>query len=124
LGTSDFAVTGKLGAYCWVTRCVDTAGFYKATTPPITVDEGDSLIFSMDDWEFANWSASYGVDGSSPTTIARGGEPVDPDSSLPPPDRLRFVEFEAPPAGDWIVEVFVRFADNSDAAYGWHVTVE
>jgi hypothetical protein len=124
LGTSDFAVTGKLGTYCWSTGCVDTAGFYKATTPSLTVDEGDPLIFSLDDGEFASWSASYGVDESAPMTLGRGGDAVDPDSTLAPPERLTFVEFDAPPPGDWIVEVFVRFEDSSDAAYGWHVTVE
>lgn len=124
LGTSDFAVTGRLGTYCWSTGCVDTAGFAKATTPPLTVDEGDLLIFSMDDGEFANWSASYGVEGSALTTLGRGGEPVDPDSSGPPSDLFTFAEFDAPPQGDWVVQVVVHFADNWDAFYGWHVTVE
>jgi len=124
LGTSDFAVTGKLGTYCWSTGCVDTAGFYKATTPHLTVAEGDLLIFSMEDGEFANWSASYGVNGSAPTNLGGGGEPVDPDSSEPPSQLLSFVEFESPPAGDWVVEVSVHFEDNWDAFYGWHVTVE
>jgi len=129
LGTSDFAVTGKLGSYCWIgsgrAECVDTAGAYKQTSPELSVLNDDGLIFSMEDGQFASWTAYYGDDGMmSPTTLESGGEPVDPDASQPPSEPLTFAEFDAPPVGDWVVEVAVRFADGGDAAYAWHIIVE
>jgi hypothetical protein len=124
LGTGDFAVTGQLGSYCWGASCVDTAGFYKSRLPAITVAESDELVFSMEDGEFAGWTASYGPDVEAPTVLGQGGQEVDPDVSKPSFEPLTFAEFDAPPLGDWIVAVFVRFGDGGDAAYGWHVTVE
>jgi hypothetical protein len=128
LGTSDFAVTGALGTYCWLGEgrgeCVDTAGFYKERTPLLEVEAGDELVFSLEEGEFAKWNASYGTDVQAATSLGSGGQDVDPDASAAPPELLTYVEFEAPPPGDWIVEVFVRFPNGGDAFYGWHVVVE
>lgn len=128
LGTSDFAVTGELGSYCWHVNgqgsCVDTAGFYKSRVPAITVEEGDRMVFSIEDGEFAGWTASYGPDVEAPTVLGEGGQDVDPDVNQPSFEPLTFAEFDGPPTGDWIVAVFVDFADNGSASYGWHVTVE
>ena len=128
LGTSDFAVTGDLGSYCWHVNgqgsCVDTAGFYKSRVPAITVAEGDQMVFSMEDGEFAGWTAAYGSDVEAPIVLGEGGQDMDPDVNQPSFEPLTYAEFDAPPTGGWIVAVFARFADGGDAAYGWHVTVE
>jgi hypothetical protein len=124
LGTGDYAVTGQLGSYCWVSHCVDTAGFFKPRLPELTVQEGNLLVFSMEDGEFASWTAAYSADQEPPINLAQGGQPVDPDVSQPTAPPLTYAEFPSPPVGDWIVQVAVRFADGGDAAFGWHVIVE
>ncbi len=123
LGYSDLADVGWLGSYCWHGTCADVVAIPpKAQLPEILV-QGDTLIFSLVDGEFTRWIAQYGSDDSSLMTFAEGGESFDPDAATPGPDTLlEWVEFDAPPPGDWVVRVQTFFVDG-DASYYWHVIV-
>ena len=125
LGYSDFADVGWLGSYCWHGLCADVAEIPpKPELPEIRVPTRESVIFSLEDGEFVRWIAQYGAASASLVTFADGGQPFDPDkASNGPVPVMEGVEFEAPPAGDWIVRVQVFFEDG-DASYYWHAIVE
>jgi hypothetical protein len=98
--------------------------FAAKTALPLLDAPGDELRFSVAGGTFIAWTATYGADGSSLQELATGGSVDDPDANpAASPEALTAAEFATPPAGDWIVQVFVRFADG-DATYWWHVTVE
>jgi hypothetical protein len=124
LGYSDSADVGWLGSYCWHGTCADAPQIPdRESLPKITVPVG-TLIFSLDGAEFANWIASFGPGGNSLSLLAEGGIPFDPDASPPSSGQLQsFVEFDSPPAGDWVVTVQV-FLPGGDVSYAWHVVVE
>lgn len=123
LGSSDAADVGWLGSYCWHGTCGDVPSVLPKAQLPEVVAEGDSLTFSLVDGEFGRWIAQYGADESALTTFADGGETFDPDAATLDPDTLlEWAEFDAPPAGDWVVRVQTFFVDG-DASYYWHVIV-
>ena len=123
LGYSDVADVGWLGSFCWQGTCGDVPSIPPKAQLPEIVIEGDSLTFSLVDGEFGRWIAQYGAEESALTTLADGGETFDPDVATIDPDALlSWVEFDAPPAGDWVVRVQAFFVDG-DASYYWHVIV-
>ena len=121
-------VVGRTGGYCYDNGCVDYAGFYKSRVPKIAVSNGATLSFSLDgEAPFVYASAGYIIDGNDyeSTHLGTGGQDVDPDmTGASHPPLIWTFDFPAPPTGDWVVQVFIRFADRGDASYGWHATVE
>ncbi|HUR17022.1 MAG TPA: hypothetical protein VMZ33_07030 [Candidatus Limnocylindrales bacterium] len=124
VAVADMRVEGWAGSYCWQGTCADSPGI-----PPIDdlpeIESGDyPLTFTLSDGAtFTSWSASYGLDGRSLQPLDEGGLQVDPDANpgaeVP---QLTRAEIANPPAGDWVVSVFVR-VDNGDLSYAWHVSV-
>jgi len=107
-GTGPFA--GTLGSNCVSTSttfsCSDSPWLTPKSGP--TADVGANLRFTLNDpVPITSWEATYG-DASDPEPDASqlGGE----DGA-----NVDAVDFDAPPAGDWVVSVFVRF-DGSDTS--------
>ncbi|MEO6351333.1 MAG: hypothetical protein ABIP53_11845 [Candidatus Limnocylindrales bacterium] len=119
-GTS---VEGFAGSFCWDGTCGDVLSVPPKDGLPFVEAPGDTLEFSVADGAFIGWSASYGPDASNFQQLATGGSLDDPDANpSSDPSPLSFARFTAPPVGDWIIHVSVRFADG-DAIYWWHVSV-
>jgi hypothetical protein len=113
-------VEGKLGSWCLFDRCVDYAEPYFQTLPDLEAP-GDTLEFELRGRvQFVGYSAYYWVDGE-PEVIKHvpGPDPDAGDHGTP----ITSAEFSTPPAGEWIVTVFVQFGPG-DASYSWRVTVE
>jgi hypothetical protein len=118
-GAGPFA--GTLGSNCVSTPttvgCSDSPWLTPKSGP--TADVGAHLRFTLDDpIPITAWGASYGdASDSDPDANALGGEDdVNVDA----------VDFDAPPAGDWVVSVFVNFegGDTSgDATYYFRLRV-
>jgi len=126
LGYSDFAQKGRLGSYCYDGGCADVAVWPPTGDGLPTVEtQGEPLVFSVDKNEFDQWSVTYGTDSGAPMPLAEGGEPTDPDMGAQSPGpATSFVEFNSPPAGDWVVTMRVYFAGGGSASYAWRVIVE
>jgi hypothetical protein len=122
LAFDDSSVAGIPGSFCWEGTCADLAQMPAKEALPLVDGPGDTLRFSVASGSFVGWTASYGANPSSVQKLGSGGA-VDPDATSPTqPSPLTSAEFTTAPAGDWIVQVFVRFADG-DATYWWHVKV-
>jgi hypothetical protein len=118
-GAGPFA--GTLGSNCVSTSstsgCSDSPWLTPKSGP--TADIGANLRFAFDNpVPITEWSASYG-DASDPDP-----DPIDlGDESDVNTDAANF---PAPPAGDWVVSVFVSFGNNSisgDATYYFRLHV-
>jgi hypothetical protein len=123
LAFGDSSVAGIPGSFCWQGTCADVANMPAKTSLPLVDAPGATLHFSVASGTFTGWTASYGADGSSIQKLDSGGSVEDPDANPSAnPSPLTSAQFATPPAGDWIVQIFVRFADG-DATYLWHVRV-
>jgi hypothetical protein len=123
------AVAGYLGTWCYDGACADIIPPDKADLPLIDVPGGADLTFTLADTHpFVYWTVDYAAeqDDGTATMLAEGGSYVDPDmaSATSPPELTTF-NFEAPPAGDWVLGVNLQFAAGlGDAVYFWHVVVD
>lgn len=124
LASGDVAVAGHPGSYCYGNRCVDSVWPFKSDLPLITI-EADSAIFALEGaTPFVEWAALYSARSNSGThELGRGGSDFDPDAVGSPPPLLLEAQVAAPPSGEWVVNVFVRFEGGGDASYAWHVIV-
>jgi hypothetical protein len=85
----------------------------------------DGLDFSIaHDLPFVRWSAAYSEksndDRSKP--LGDGGTQYDPDAIGSPPPQFVTASIPRPPAGDWVVWVWVDL-EFGDLSYAWHVIV-
>ena len=105
-------VSGQLGTYVWLDAGSDSPWLPGA---PLTVGAGEPLTISLDpDGEIEAWTARFvpaGAPGpAGARTLGEGaGSPA----------------FQAPEAGTWTVEVFLRFGPAAgEASYFWQLEVE
>ncbi len=125
-------VEGLLGTYCWSfgaqTLCADSPAFSERgpDLPDLAPGaSGGQLGFELaGSYPFAGWGASYVSDNGDIVPLAEGNPSFDPDAAGPSVAPITEAHFPAPPGGEqWIVQVFIRFIDGGDAAYGWNVRV-
>ena len=125
LGSGSESVAGKLGSYCYGNTCLDIAKWPPKFVLPHLVAGRRLLEFQLRNGEkFVGWRASYSAnpnEGRS-DTLGQGGESFDPDANQPAADRFASAQFDAPPAGDWVVWLKIDLA-GGDLSYAWRVTV-
>ena len=123
LGYGDRAVTGVVGSYCWSSgssaSCVD-GGYSPAfgKGKHLAVPVGSEMVFD------------YGGEGP-PGAVRAGAEPLGPGGEPAGPSRRlniggsggRVPILAELPAGDYVVDVFVRVPEG-DASYYFRVIVE
>ena len=114
LAADSDPVAGWLGTFCWYGTCLDAPQLpAKSDLPLLDASAGAELTLMLaDGTEFSDWSANY-----APDSDASGTELASDDASV------TTANFPAPPAGDWVLRLFVRFFDG-DASYAWHVSVD
>lgn len=115
-------VDGQLGSVCYLDACGDSPWLPADGLPLVELaGADDELTVAIEDgFEFTTWSAQYAAaedrTGAAVMTLAEGG------SQDGPP--LTDATFDPPPSGDWVVSVYLVYADgDGDGAYYWHVTV-
>ena len=132
LSSGGAPVAGMTGSYCWASngavQCADFPPFTDSAPdlPVVTLTSAQTqLHFNLaGGYPFVSWSASYVDDNGTLVPLGGSGSSFDPDAGGPSPSAVTEAVFGPPTAGDQsIVQVFVRFADGGDAAYGWNVTV-
>ena len=118
-------VAGQLGSYCYLNTCADIGGWpAKSELPLLTVTTGN-VGFALESKEtFLSWSASYNdkANDDQATELDKGGQSFDPDSSSSVPPQIEEAVIDAPPAGDWVMWVWVDL-ESGDLSYAWHVIV-
>ncbi len=114
-------VTGTLGSYCWIGLCTRTPTLVPDEREALAAPSGAALVFEYGGEEPPSrvWA------GQSPLVGAKVGGPGDPT-----PERLSVrreggrTEIPAAlPAGEYLIDVFVRIPEG-DATYYFRVVVE
>jgi hypothetical protein len=112
---------GRLGRFCYNEACADSPWLPAPTMPRVQLDANGSITVALLDGEqFSRWSARCAGAADTEARVIRplGTGGADDDSN-------RFVRatIDAPPTGEWVIEVFLTFAGQGDAAYYWYVAV-
>ena len=104
------AATGQLGTYTWAGAGSDSPWL---PGTPIAVGAGEPLTVRIaGDLPVESWAARRTPGGA---TSDVGAIPVASGAAV--------IAFAAPPAGDWTVELQVRFVGGGSASYAWRLAV-
>ena len=125
LRSGSESVTGQLGSFCYGKTCADIGRWPPKSELPELVAQTKSLEFTLGNGEpFVGWTASYNqtADDDRSRRLGQGGGSFDADANPAPADQFSDISFDAPPAGDWVVWMFVQL-ESGDLSYAWHVTV-
>jgi hypothetical protein len=125
LSSGSKSVAGQLGSYCYGQTCADIGRWPPKSELPELVAQTNTLEFALENGEpFVGWIASYNntADDDRSRKLDQGGGSLDPDGNPPAADEFTDISFDAPPAGDWVVWMFVQL-ESGDLSYAWHVTV-
>ena len=117
-------VAGKLGTYCYRGTCLDIAQWPSKSELPLLTVTSARLTFELSGGtQFVGWTAAYGDKANGPETeLGQGGSESDPDATSSAAEQLTKAIIDSPPAGDWVVWMFVRL-EHGDLSYAWHVVV-
>jgi hypothetical protein len=125
LSSAGETVSGQLGSYCYGRTCADLGQWpAKSELPLLTVTTGKVRFALQRDEPFVGWTAAYNDNANDDRAIPleQGGEAFDPDSTSSPPPQFQEALIEAPPAGDWVMWVWIDL-EQGDLSYAWHVIV-
>ena len=125
LSSGGAAVAGQPGSYCYRSTCADIGRWpAKADLPLLTVTTGKVRFALGGNEPFVRWNAAYNdnANDDQATELGQGGHAFEPDATSSPPPQLEEALIEAPPAGDWVMWVWVDL-EQGDLSYAWHVTV-
>jgi hypothetical protein len=113
-------VEGRLGSGCYLDACADSPWLPAAGLPVLEPAGGDEelTVSIAPGFEFVRWTARYAAaddpSGERARPLAEGGADDGP--------AVAEASFRTPPSGDWVVSVFLRYAnDECDGAYYWRV---
>ena len=126
LGSGGEIVAGYPGSYCFGDTCAEIGGWPSKSELPRLRVTADAMTFSIEgEVAFVTWSAAYQsrANDDASKSLGRGGYPYDPDASASPPPSVIEATIPAPPAGDWVVWIWVDL-EHGDLSYAWHVIVD
>lgn len=113
-------VVAYLGSYCYGYVCADSPLPTTRVTPRLKLPAGtDHLVFRLkgshafSSWSVAVWAARD-ERGRRRERLASGGGDG---------DAIQEASFQPPGSGDWILDVFVRYAEGGDASYSVRLIV-
>jgi hypothetical protein len=114
------AVAGELGTFAYRDSYADSPWLAAAGLETARVGAGQQLTAALPSGNrFGDWSVSYaaahdvGAELIMPLAGVGGGQPV------------AQVAFDAPPPGEWVVQLFLVFPDDDgDATYYWRLNVD
>ena len=117
LSFEERTVIGALGSYCWIDRCTRTLTAVPHEREALAVPSGAVLMFDYG----GEGPPSKVWAGHSPLVGGKVGTPTDP---LPAHREGERTEIPAAlPAGEYLIDVFVRIPEG-DATYYFRVVVE
>lgn len=122
-------VPGVQGTWCYRDACADIIPPDRDHLPRIETPADATLSFTLaDTHRFGYWTVDYALeqDDGSATRLAEGGTYVDSDvaPATSPPELTTFT-FDAPPLGDWVLQIRLQFAGGlGDTRYYWHALVD
>lgn len=126
---AQLEVPGLQGSWCYEYGCADIIPPGKDDLPKLEVSRRAVLTVTMPaSVPFVHWTARYGGSTNGDALLVdEGGSDFDPD--VPPETPyplLTEAEFTAPPRGDWVLTVTLRFGPpwGGDATYYWHLIVQ
>lgn len=116
-------VAGKLGSYCWHSACVDGPAFEQGTLPKLAVVVAPTIELAGRA-TYVSIDVSYIDKTGASQELSSIQRSFDPDAAGSAQPLTGGFTFPAPPKGSWVLVAHVRFADGSDAPYGWQVIVQ